>query len=308
MAEQTTPRPRYSPENDTLARLILYSLLAFPLLALFGEGLGVLLRLQGNFLYMACLIGGWCAWLVGLSWALELKKKRKQRQGLYTPPLRGLRSPHPLSHSEWRILWGMFAVCMLTAACTDGYLFALAGSAAFALFMLTAFLRGRGVDRLRCYLRLEWILLAYSLPILAITALIPLQVQWYPQADNAVPHAGLHLFFPALGTLFATSLLEACCMRRITRPPDARDQRHLGLARLNKWQWLAWIAWRVACVAGVLTGSTLLGGPLLSSAYFPTIPSLVPTLVTAEGSACCICLAVIPICAVLDLLRRNASS
>ena len=208
MQVQPTPGPRYSPDSDPLARLILYTLLAFPLLALFGEGLGVLLRLQGNLLSTTCLYGGWCAWLLGLSLAHELKKKIRQRQGLYTPPLRGLRSSRPLSHSEWRT-WGMLIVSVLTAVCTDGYIFALAGSAALTLFMLTAFLRGRGVDRLRCYLRLEWILLGYSLPLLAITVLIPLQVQWYPQAGTDVPHAGLHLFFPAMGALVATACSKA---------------------------------------------------------------------------------------------------
>lgn len=308
MPVPSTPGPRYSPDSDPLARLILYSLLAFPLLALSGEGLGVLLRLQGNLLFTTCLYGGWCAWLFGLSLGHELKKKVKQRQGLYAPPPRILRSPRPLSNREWRILWGMLAVSLLIAVCTDGYLFALAGSAALALFMLTAFLRGRGVDRHRCYMRLEWLLLGYSLPILAITVLIPLQVQWYPQASNVVPHPGLHLFFPVMGTLVATGLLGSCCMRRITSPPDARELRRLGLARLNRMQWLAWIAWRVACVAGVLTGGTLLGGPLFSAVYFPTLPSLVSTVVAAEGSACFIFLVIILICAALDHLRRNANS
>ena len=74
-------------------------------------------------------------------------------------------------------------------------------------------------------------------------------------------------------------------MRRITRSPDARDPRRLGLARLNKFQWLAWIAWREAGVAGLLTGSTCLLWPVLSAAYFPALPALVPTVVALQKAA-----------------------
>ena len=301
------PQPQqYRPDNDPLARLILYSILAFPPFALLGEGLGMLLRLQDNHLYTTFLIGGWCAWLVGLGTAQALKRKVKQRQGLYAPPQRAMRlPPRPLGRGGWRTLCVALAVGVLILICTDGYIFALVGSGALSLFMFTTYLREQHVDHRRCYLRLEWILLGYSLPFLAITALVPLQVQWYPEAGSTLPHIGLHLFFPAMGTLVSTCLLEGFCLRRITRPPDARDERRLQLARLNRFQWFAWISWRVACVAGVVTCGTLLAGPILFAAYFPALPSPIPTVVTAEGSACFTCLVIVFICAVLDLRRKR---
>jgi hypothetical protein len=216
----------------------LYSILAFPLFALFGEGLGMLLRLQDNRLYTTFLIGGWCAWLVGLGTAQALKRKVKQRQGPYAPPQHAMRlPPRPLGRGGWRTLCVALAVGVLILICTDGYIFALVGSGALSLFMFTTYLREQHVDHRRCYLRLEWILLGYSLPFLAITALVPLQVQWYPEAGSTLPHIGLHLFFPAMGTLVSTCLLEGFCLRRITSrvllQKDGDASRHRPNTVLN---------------------------------------------------------------------------
>lgn len=235
----------------------------------------------------------------------SMQSQAQASQPSYEPERVLHRPARSLARSEWRILCGMLAASILILICTDGSIFALCSSGAFSFFTLTAFLHGQSVDRLRCYLRLEWILLGYSLPSLAIIALIPLQVQWYSAKSGVFPHFGLHLFFPAMGILVPTCLLEGYCLRRSTRSPDARDERRLLLVRRNRFQWLAWIAWRVACVAGGLTGCTLLTGPLLLNAYFPTLPSLSATVATAEGSVCFICLVIIFVCAVLDLGRTR---
>jgi hypothetical protein len=232
------------------------------------------------------------------------EKKTKQCQGHFQPPQsRGIHPAQPLGRSGWPALWVALAMSIFMCICTDGYIFALAVSGGLSVFMLTVYLRGQHIDHRRYYLRLEWIMLGYSLPILAITALIPLQVQWSPIASNALPHIGLHLLFPTIGMLVTTCLLERYCLSIITRSPGPRDERRLQLAISNRLQWFAWISWRVACVAGVMACSTLLGGPILFTSYFPALTSPIPTVITAEGSACFICLAIVFVCAILDLRR-----